>query len=77
MWLDLWRAEDWNTLLDESSDGRFMHVIAMDMSNEDSVKILNAQTMLSQLARDVSRTEATVDKNGGPGIPDERRIACA
>jgi hypothetical protein len=77
MWFDLRRAEDWNTLLGESSDGRFMHMIAMDMSNENSVKILNAQTKPSQLARDVSWTEATVDENGGPGIPDERGIACA
>jgi len=77
MWFDLRRAEDWNTLLDESSDSRFMHMIAMDMCNENSVKILNAQTKPSQLARDVSRTEATVDKNRGPGIPDERGIASA
>jgi hypothetical protein len=77
MGFDVRMAEDWNLRLDEFSDSRFMHMIAMGMSNENSVKILNAQTKPSQLARDVSWTEATVDKNRGPGIPDERGIASA
>jgi len=68
---------DWNTFINEFFDGPFIHMIAVDMSNEDPIKILQAQTQSSQVTCDVGRTESTVDKNRCPGVPNKRGISCA